>query len=434
MTLELPARSTRPGVAELRFIRFFADIGIDDVPIVGGKNASIGEMYRELTPKGILIPNGFAITAEAYRLTLEQSGAWRSLRQILSGLRVDDVEDLSRRAATAREIVYCAPLPTDLLSDIRAAWERLSFQYGPDLAVAVRSSATAEDLPNVSFAGQHESFLNIRGEAAMLDAVRRCFASLFTDRALRYRIDNGFDHFKVFNSVGVMKMVRSDLAASGVIFTIDTETGFDQVVFLTGSYGLGENVVQGLVDPDEFYVFKPTYRAGKRVVLRRTLGQKAVKLIHAEGGGATTRNVATDTDERSKFCISDAEVLSLAGQAIIIEEHYSSKAGVPRPMDIEWAKDGVDGRIYIVQARPETVASRKDRHILEEYRLRSHGKARITGHAVGTKIASGRARVIKRLEDLSNFVSGEVLVANSTSPDWGTKVVGLASTDVRDSR
>ncbi|MFI5016174.1 MAG: phosphoenolpyruvate synthase [Hyphomicrobiales bacterium] len=428
MTMQAVAPIEEEGaVAPLRFIRFFAEIGNDDVPLVGGKNASLGEMYRELTPKGILVPNGFAITAEAYRHTLEQAGAWQLLRETLAGLRIDDVTDLARRAAIAREIVYCAPLPQDVLDEIRAAWARLDLQYGPEFSVAVRSSATAEDLPTASFAGQHESFLNIRGEAAMLDAVRRCFASLFTDRALHYRVDNGFDHFKVFNSVGVMKMVRSDLTASGVIFTIDTETGFEDVIFITGSYGLGENIVQGTVDPDEFYVFKPTYRAGKQTILRRTLGEKKIRMIYAEGGRATTLNVPTDPKDQKRFCISDAEVLTLAGQALAIEAHYSAKAGMPRPMDIEWAKDGLDGRLYIVQARPETAASRKDHNVLEEYHLKGHAKAKATGHAVGAKIASGKARVIERLEELSQFVAGEVLVADATSPDWGTVMKSAAA-------
>ena len=257
-----------------RFVRFFSEIGIEDVPLVGGKNASLGEMFRELAPKGISVPNGFAITADAYRHALEHAGAWQALRESLEGLNASDVQDLARRAARAREIVYGAALPADLEAEIRDALAQLVKEDGPQLTVAVRSSATAEDLPSVSFAGQHESYLNVRGEACILDAVRHCFASLFTDRAIRYRIDNGFDHFKVFISVGVMKMVRSDLAASGVIFTIDTETGFQDVVFVTGAYGLGENVVQGAVDPDEFYVFKPTYRQGKPAVLSGRSGPR----------------------------------------------------------------------------------------------------------------------------------------------------------------
>ena len=406
--------------AGARLIRFFREIGIEDVPLVGGKNASLGEMFQELTPKGIAVPNGFAITAEAYRHALDAAGAWPALKETLAGLDVSDVDDLARRAARAREIVYAAALPADLDAQIRAALARLTAEYGSELSVAIRSSATAEDLPSASFAGQHDSYLNVRGEANVLDAVRHCFASLFTDRAIRYRVDNGFDHFKVFNSVGVMKMVRSDLASSGVIFTIDTETGFEDVVFITGALGLGENVVQGAVDPDEFYVFKPTYRAGKKAVLKRTLGGKKIKMIFSDGGRVTTRNVPTDRKEQEKFCLTDAEVIELAGQAIAIEEHYSAKAGVHRPMDVEWAKDGVDGRLYIVQARPETVASRRDRNFIEEYRIKKHGPVRIEGRAVGTKIAFGKARVIEHLSELSQFLPGEILVADTTSPDWGT--------------
>ncbi len=403
-----------------RYVRFFSQVGIEDVPLVGGKNASLGEMYRELTAKGLRIPNGFAVTAEAYRHALDAAGAWPELRAALDGLDADDVDDLARRAARARDIVYGAGLPEDVAADIRIALARLVEEYGQRLSVAVRSSATAEDLPGASFAGQHDTYLNVQGEAATLDAVRHCFASLFTDRAIRYRIDNGFDHFKVFNSVTVMKMVRSDLAASGVIFTIDTETGFEDVVFITGAYGLGENVVQGAVDPDEFYVFKPTYAAGKRAVLKRALGPKKIRMIFSDRGRVTTRNIPTDRKEREKFCITDAEALTLAGQAMVIEDHYSAKAGTRRPMDIEWAKDGVDGALYIVQARPETVASRKDRNVLEEYRVKKHGPVKVEGRAVGAKIAVGKARVIEHVSELSSFVAGEILVADTTSPDWGT--------------
>ncbi len=410
-----------------RYIRFFSQIGIEDVPLVGGKNASLGEMYRELTAKGIRVPNGFAVTAEAYRHALDQAGAWPALKESLNGLDPENVDDLARRAARARDIVYAAGLPADVESEIRSALAKLAAEYGEELTVAVRSSATAEDLPSASFAGQHETYLNIRGERAVLDAVRHCFASLFTDRAIRYRIDNGFDHFRVYLSATVMKMVRSDLAASGVIFTIDTESGFEDVVFITGAYGLGENVVQGAVDPDEFYVFKPTYRQGKRGVLKRTLGPKKIKMIFSTAGRATTRNIPTDRKERERFCISDAEALTLAGQAIAIEEHYSAKAGEKRPMDIEWAKDGVDGELYIVQARPETVASRRDPNVVEEYRVRKHGPLKVEGRAVGTKIAFGKARVIEHTSELSSFQPGEILVSDTTSPDWGTVMKSAAA-------
>lgn len=404
-----------------RFIRFFRDIGLKDVPLVGGKNASLGELYRELAPQGLLIPNGFAVTADGYRSALNHAGSWQQLHMILDPVDPSNLSDLADRARRAREIVYGAPLLQELVDEIRQAYRELLREYGSDLTVAVRSSATAEDLPTASFAGQHESYLNIAGEVQVVDAVRRCFASLFTDRAIRYRINNGFDHFKVFNSVGIMKMVRSDLASSGVIFSIDTETGFPDVVFITGAYGLGENVVQGTVDPDEFYIFKPTFKLGKRMVLSRALGTKKIRMVYAQGGTREhTRNIPTDRKERERYCISDEEALLLADYAIKIEEHYGDKAGEKRPMDIEWAKDGLDGKLYVVQARPETVASRIDRSKLEEYRLTGTGQVMAEGRAVGVKIAAGRARVIAHQTDLSNFQPGEVLVSDTTSPDWGT--------------
>ena len=411
----------------MRYVRWFSGIGMDDVQFVGGKNASLGEMYRELTPFGVRVPNGFAITAQAYRYVLDEAGAWPKLHEALDGLDVNDVDDLARRARMARDIVYSAPLPQDLAAEIAAAYAELKREYGNHLTVAVRSSATAEDLPTASFAGQHETYLNISGEAKLIDSVRRCFASLFMDRAIRYRVDNGFDHFKVYLSVGVMKMVRSDLAASGVIFSIDTETGFSDVVFITGAYGLGENVVQGAVDPDEFYVFKPSLRAGKRAVLRRSLGGKEIRMVYSEGEGReTTRNTPTPKEDQRRFCISDAEVLELADYAVRIEDHYSAKAGRTMPMDMEWAKDGSDGLLYMVQARPETVASRKSFDMLEEYELEGRGEVLAKGRAVGGKVASGRARVITNVGQLNEFREGEVLVADTTTPDWGT-VMKLAS-------
>ena len=410
-----------------RFIRWFSELTIEDVALVGGKNASLGEMYRALAPAGVNVPNGFAVTAEAYRYVLDRAAAWPKLRAALDGLQVDDVDDLARRAELARDIVYGAPLPEDLTAEILAAYARLKSEYGGHLTVAVRSSATAEDLPTASFAGQHETYLHISGEAQLLDAVRRCFASLFMDRAIHYRVDNGFDHFKVFLSVCVMKMVRSDLAASGVMFTLDTETGFRDVVFITGAYGLGENVVQGAVDPDEFYVFKPTFKRDQGAVLRRALGAKKIKMVYARGAGrATTHNVPTPKAEQQRFCISDQEVLTLAQAAIAIEAHYSAKAGHSMPMDIEWAKDGHDGSIYIVQARPETVVSQKTPNILEAYELQGRGTVRVSGRAVGGKVASGRARVITSTAQLHEFQAGEILIADTTTPDWGT-VMKLAA-------
>jgi len=405
--------------AENAYVRWFRDLSVDDVPLVGGKNASLGELVRELTPKGVRVPNGFAITAQAYRDMLERAGASHRLRELLDGVDKNDVRDLARRGLAARELVYGAGLPEDLREQILAAYRALVQEYGPELSVAVRSSATAEDLPTASFAGQQDSYLNVRGAEMLLDACRRCFASLFTDRAISYRIDQGFDHLKVALSVGVMKMVRSDLAASGVIFTLDTESGFRDVVFVTGSWGLGENVVQGSVDPDEFYVHKPSFRRGHRAVLRRVLGAKQLTMVYGRGGrGPATRNLPTLAAERERFCISDEEVLTLAEHAIRIEEHYSARAGESRPMDIEWAKDGLDGELYIVQARPETVASQREATVLEEYKLEGGGPVLVSGRSVGAKIAHGAVRVVRSPEQLEAFQPGEVLVADTTTPDW----------------
>ena len=396
-------------------------VGASDVALVGGKNAALGELLRKLSPLGIPVPDGFAVTAHAYRSMLEQAGAWAALREALAGLRPDDVADLAARCARARDIVYSAGLSPALTAEILEGYARLRSQYGPALSLAVRSSATAEDLPSASFAGQHESFLNVHGEAMLLDAVRRCFASLFNDRAVRYRIDNGFDHLKVFLSVGVQKMVRSDLASSGVAFSLDTESGHRNVVLVTGAWGLGENVVQGAVDPDEFFVFKPALDAGKRVVLRRTLGGKKVKMVYAEGGlRHATRNLPTAPEERERFCLSDEEVVALADYTMRIERHFGDIAGHEVPIDAEWAKDGVDGRLYIVQARPETVASRRSATLLKEYALEGNPATRVTGRAVGQKIASGAVRIVRGPADLDAFRTGEVLVADTTAPDWGT--------------
>ncbi|OCB03260.1 phosphoenolpyruvate synthase [Acidithiobacillus ferrivorans] len=402
-----------------RYIRFFKDIRIEDVPLVGGKNASLGEMYRELSPQGVKVPNGFAITGEAYRYLLDQADAWPALHAALDGLDPTNVTDLAERGARAREIIYSAPLPADLQTEILTAYAELRTEYGEALSVAVRSSATAEDLPTASFAGQQDTYLNISGEAALLDACRRCFASLFTDRAIHYRVDQGFDHFKVALSVAIMKMVRSDQATSGVMFSLDTETGFRDVVFITASWGLGENVVQGTVDPDEFYVFKPAFLRGKKAVLRRVLGSKKIKMIYTEGDTRhSTRNVATHRHEQESFCLSDADVLTLADYAIKVEQHYSQKMHASRPMDMEWAKDGTDGQLYMVQARPETVASQKQGQVLEEYILNGQGTVLVQGRAVGGKIASGPVHIISDVKHLAAFKPGEILVAETTTPDW----------------
>ncbi len=401
------------------YVRWFTELGIDDIPLVGGKNASLGELYTSLTSEGVRVPNGFAITAQAYRDMLSAPGAIGELHEILDDLDPDDADDLERRGRRARELVRSLPIPSEVETEIREAFRELVDEYGPDLSVAVRSSATAEDLPTASFAGQHDTFLNIHGENALLEAVHRCLASLFTDRAIHYRIDQGFDHFKVALSVGVMKMVRSDLASSGVIFTIDTESGFRDVVFVTSAYGLGENVVQGAVDPDEFYVFKPTLAEGHRAVLRRRLGAKKIKMVYSTGTTREpVRNVPTATEERSRFSIDDEDVLALADWSVAIERHYSDRAGVPRPMDIEWAKDGLDGRLYVVQARPETVASQIDEMALEEFVLDGTGTVVATGRAVGRTIATGAARIVMNKAELGRFRPGEVLIADTTTPDW----------------
>src|SRR5579864_1170814 len=402
-----------------RYLRSFEEIGIEDVALVGGKTAALGELYRKLTPQGVHVPNGFAITAEAYRYVLTQAGAWGPLRDALDGLKPDDLADLARRGRQAREIDYGAQLPDDLKREILEAYRGLQAQYSPDLTLAVRSSATAEDLPTASFAGQQDTYLNVHGDEKLLEACRRCFASLYTDRSIHYRVDHGFDHLKVSLSIGVMKMVRSDLAASGIMFSLDTESGFPDVVLISAAYGLGENIVQGLIDPDEFMVFKPTLERGQRAVLRRTRGSKKIKMVYADGGTReTTRNVPTPQADRERFCITDADVLTLADYAIKIERHFSSTAGHLEPMDMEWAKDGVDGQVYILQARPETVASQKRRGLLEEFTLSGSGKTLVTGRAVGTRIGSGTTRVIASAAHMSQFQPGEVLVTDSTTPDW----------------
>ncbi len=395
------------------YVRFFEEIGIEDVPLVGGKNASLGEMFQKLSSQNVRIPHGFAITAVAYRHMLDKAGAWDRLHAELDDIDPADVAALARKAKRAREIVYGAGLPDDLASQILAAYRTLQQEYGEEVSLAVRSSATAEDLPTASFAGQQDSYLNIKGDESLLDTCRRCFASLFTDRAIHYRIDQGFDHFKVSLSIGVMKMVRSDISSSGVMFSLDTESGFRDAVFVTGAFGLGENVVQGAVDPDEYYVHKPTYLAGHRAVLRRLLGDKAVKMILVEGETKnTTRNIPTPKADRARFCLTDEDVLELAGYACAIEQHYG------RPMDMEWAKDGIDGKLYIVQARPETVASQHSVTALESYVLEGRGEILTEGRSVGERIASGAVKRIENVTHLAEFKPGQVLVADTTTPDW----------------
>ncbi len=400
------------------YIRPFAEIGIDDIPSVGGKNASLGEMYRELTPRGVKVPDGFAVTAGAYWAFLERSGLDQQLRTILEGLDTRDMDDLRNRGRRARQAILDAEMPQEIEAAIVASYERLSSAVDRPVDVAVRSSATAEDLPDASFAGQQETYLNVQGAPMLLETCKRCFASLYTDRAISYRVDKGFDHFKVGLSIGIQRMVRSDLAASGVMFSIDTETGFRDAVLINASYGLGENVVQGSINPDEYYVFKPTLGQGFRPILQKLIGTKEFKLIYDVGGGRMTRNVPVPPEDRARFAITDDEILQLARWACLIEEHYSARRGRPTPMDMEWAKDGRTGELFIVQARPETVQSQKKPDTLEVYRLKAPGRVLVSGRSVGEKIGRGPVRIIKRVQDLHQFRDGEVLVTDKTDPDW----------------
>ncbi len=407
-----------------RNIKWFSEIGIEDVPEVGGKNASLGEMYRNLTSEGVLVPNGFAVTASAYKYVLDSNNAWEKLHKELDNLNVNDVNALQKAGKECREIVYNCKLPQDLKEEILNAYKKLKEEYGEGLSLAVRSSATAEDSPEASFAGQNDTYLNISTEDELLDAYKRCLASNFTDRSIHYKYDNGFDYLKVYLSVVVMKMVRSDIGASGVMFSLDTETGFKDVVFINAALGLGENVVQGAINPDAFYVHKPTFNKGFRAVLKRSLGSKKKKMIFADTinlhniAVEYTKNIPTTKEEQNHFCISDDEVMVLADYAIKVEKHYSQKAGYHKPMDMEWAKDGIDGKLYMVQARPETVQSQKKGNVLEVYHLKEKGEVLVTGQAIGTKIGRGKAHYIKDTTELDQFKEGEVLVADTTNPDW----------------
>lgn len=401
-----------------KYIRKFQEVSLGDVELVGGKNASLGEMIQSLANEGIRVPDGFVITSEGYSALLEHGGISESLRVLLQGLDKSNVAELSRRGKQARAMIRKTGLPDDLSLEICQAYKDLCEQYGDAADVAVRSSATAEDLPEASFAGQQESFLNISGETALLDACLNCFASLFTDRAIAYRLDQGFDHESVKLSVGVQKMVRSDLASSGVIFTIDPESGFRDIVLVTASYGLGENIVAGRVDPDEFVLFKPKLKEGYKSIIKRKVGSKQFKLVYAGHGTRTTANLETLPEERKKLCLSDEDAITLAEWSMKIEEHYSRRYGRCTAMDIEWAKDGLDGSIYIVQARPETIHQEEHAAVLDSYRLSSDGKLLLTGKAIGERIGAGNARQITSVRDLHKFKDGEVLIADMTDPDW----------------
>src|ERR1700678_368990 len=392
------------------YIIQFEKLRNKDVELVGGKNASIGEMISGLAALGVSVPGGFATTSHAYRDFLAQGGLDERIRSVLAALDVDDVEKLAVVGAQIRGWMLATPFPTRLQQEAVEAWRNMG--QGSEFAVAVRSSATAEDLPEASFAGQQETFLNVRGEEHLLKCMHEVYASLFNDRAIAYRVHNNFDHAAVALSVGVQHMVRSDLGSAGVMFTLDTDSGFRDVVFITAAYGLGETVVPGAVNPDEFYVYKPALRAGRRSIIRKNLGGKAIKMIYADPNSKQrVRTVDVPPADRHRFSLSDADITELAKQALIIEEHYGA------PMDIEWGKDGSDGKIYILQARPETVQSRAGRTILR-FTLKARSKVLTCGRSIGQRIGAGHARIIKDAKEMSRVRAGDVLVADMTDPDW----------------
>ncbi|MCK9453735.1 phosphoenolpyruvate synthase [Sulfurimonas sp.] len=397
----------------MRYIRFFSELNIDDVALVGGKNASLGEMYQNLTPKGVSIPNGFATTSDAYWLLLEENDIKEKIADILGDLDIHDTNNLQERGKKVRNLILNSHLPQTLVDELKEAYKTLSNEYKKDTVdVAVRSSGTAEDLPDASFAGQQETFLNVSSEAELLDSVLRCFASLFTDRAISYRTSRGYNHFKVALSVGVQKMVRSDTSSSGIIFTIDTESGSENLILINSIWGLGENVVSGQVNADEFFIFKPSLKKGKEAIVKRSLGSKKEKMLYDEK--SRTVNVPTTKEEQNSFSINDEEIMELAKQALIIEEHYG------RAMDIEWAKDANDSKLYIVQARPETVQSNLTQNIsFKRYSMDVKGaKVLTSGRAVGDKIGSGKVTVINDTTEFGRFSKGDILVTDSTDPDW----------------
>ncbi|MFN1580192.1 phosphoenolpyruvate synthase [Vibrio rotiferianus] len=392
---------------------WFNGLSMDDVDKVGGKNASLGEMVSNLANVGVSVPNGFATTSYAFNQFLDYEGLDERIHQLLDELDVDDVEALRKTGATIRQWVLEAPFPADLEQDIRDNYKELTDNH-PEISVAVRSSATAEDLPDASFAGQQETFLNVKGIDAVLEATKHVYASLFNDRAISYRVHQGFDHRGISLSAGIQRMVRSDIASSGVMFTLDTESGFDQVVFITSSWGLGEMVVQGAVNPDEFYVHKPMLEAGQHPIVKKTFGSKQIKMIYSDRQeiGKQVEIIDTSVEERNAFSLNDEEIKELAKQAMIIEKHYQ------RPMDIEWAKDGIDGKLYIVQARPETVCSQSEQNVIERYELSNKADVLVEGRAIGQRIGKGPVRLVDSLDQMSLVQDGDVLVTDMTDPDW----------------
>jgi pyruvate, water dikinase len=399
-------------------VLWFEQISIEDTPLVGGKNSSLGEMYRELTRKKVNIPNGFAVTAAAYRYFMKEAGIEKEIKKILTGLNVRSIDKVSDAGHAVRDLIKKSEFPFKMRKEILDAYAKMCKQYGPHTDVAVRSSATAEDLPDASFAGQQESYLNVRGEGALLEACKNCISSLFTNRAIFYRQEKGFDHFKVALSIGVQKMVRSDKASSGVIFTIDTESGFKDAVNISAGYGLGENVVKGRINPDEYRVFKTTLMTGHKAILSKTLGDKKIRMVYSTSGSSSTKNVTVPYEERNKYVLSDDEILILARWACIIESHYSKKNNRPMPMDIEWAKDGIQNKLYIVQARPETVQSTKNVNEIVKYVMHEKGKQIASGLSVGDKIGLGKAHLIRSVNHIKEFRPGQVLVTEMTDPDW----------------
>ncbi|MEI6441599.1 MAG: phosphoenolpyruvate synthase [Nostocales cyanobacterium ELA583] len=416
--LEIKHNQENSQITEAALVLPFNSVGIADIPLVGGKNASLGEMIQKLSSKGVKVPTGFATTAYAYRYFITAAGLEAKLRKIFAELDVEDLDNLRECGKKARSLMLETPFPLQLQQAIAKSYQSLCQEYGINTDVAVRSSATAEDLPDASFAGQQETYLNVHSLKSVLESCHKCFASIFTDRAISYRQMRGFDHFEVALSVGVQKMVRSDLASSGVMFSIDTETGFKNAALITAAYGLGENIVQGAVNPDEYLVFKPTLKQGYKPILQKRLGTKEIKMVYDLGGSKLTKNISVPQLERHQFALDDQEILQLAQWTCIIEDHYSQVRGMDTPMDIEWAKDGITGELFIVQARPETVQSQKSKTVLRTYQLKEKSKVLLTGRSVGEMIGQGKARVILDVPEINLFQAGEVLVTNRTDPDW----------------